>query len=100
MTNAWSLLFDELNMFKQDYNEEGNINLSSQVVGGEGTDTLSLETESLTFNVSVPKLPDTPSNQNGFWKYHEDVILKEIREYLGGTYNAHYASPESTNSDT
>ena len=95
MTNAWSLLFDELNMFKQDYSEDDNIDLSSHVVGGTGTDSLSLESESLTFNVSVPKLPDTPSNQNGFWKYHEDVILKEIRDYLGGTYIAHYASPES-----
>ena len=95
MTNAWSLLFDELNMFKQDYSGDDNIDLSSHVVGGTGTDSLSLESESLTFNVEVPRLPDTPSNQNGFWKYHEDVILKEIREYLGGTYNAHYASPES-----
>ena len=32
---------------------------------------------------------------NGFWKYDEDVILKEIRDYLSGTYNAHYTSPES-----
>jgi len=95
MTNAWSLLFDELNMFKQDYSEDDNINLSSHVVGGTGTDSLSLESESLTFNVEVPKLPDTPKNENGFWKYHEDVILKEIREYLGGTYRSHYASPES-----
>tara|TARA_Y100000992_G_C21052857_1_gene390383 strand:+ start:148 stop:636 length:489 start_codon:yes stop_codon:yes gene_type:complete len=95
MINAWSLLFDELNMFKQDYSEEDNIDLSSFVVGGSGTDTLSLDSESLTFNVSVPKLPDTPKNENGFWKYHEDVILKEIREYLGGTYRSHYASPES-----
>ena len=96
MTNAWSLLFDELNMFKQDYSEDDNIDLSSHVVGGAGTDTyLSLDSESLTFNVSVPKLPDTPKNENGFWKYHEDVILKEIRDYLGGTYRSHYASPES-----
>jgi len=95
MTNAWSLLFDELNMFKQDYSEDDNIDLSSHVVGGTGTDSLSLESESLTFNVEVPKLPDTPKNENGFWKYHEDVILKEIREYLGGTYRSHYASPES-----
>lgn len=95
MTNAWSLLFDELNMFKQDYSEDDNIDLSSHVVGGTGTDSLSLESESLTFNVSVPKLPDTPKNENGFWKYHEDVILKEIRDYLGNTYNAHYTSKES-----
>ncbi len=53
---------------------------------GAGVDTISLE---------IPDLPDLPKNDNGFWKYHEDVILKEIRDYLGGTYNAHYASPES-----
>jgi len=29
------------------------------------------------------------------YKYSEDVILKEIKEYLGGTYRSHYASPES-----
>lgn len=34
-------------------------------------------------------------NKNGRWKYREDEILKEIQEYLGGTYNAHYTSKES-----
>jgi hypothetical protein len=33
-------------------------------------------------------------NNNGYWKYEEDVILKEIRDYLGGTYKAHYAGEE------
>jgi len=115
MINAWSLLFDELNMTehsehyydfdRNDLNRknpfaENKISFSeclnsTSYVDGEGTDTLSLDSESLTFNVSVPKLPDTPKNENGFWKYHEDVILKEIRDYLGGTYRSHYASPES-----
>ena len=35
------------------------------------------------------------NNDNGFWKYEEDVILKEIRDYLGGTYKSHYAGEES-----
>ena len=48
-----------------------------------------------SLNLSIPDLPKAPDNTNGFWKYHEDVILKEIRDYLGGTYNAHYASQES-----
>ena len=34
-------------------------------------------------------------NKNGRWKYREDEILKEIQDYLGGTYNAHYTSKES-----
>lgn len=51
--------------------------------------------DTISFDFNIPDLPDTPSNDNGFWKYNEDVILKEIREYLGGTYRAHYASQES-----
>jgi hypothetical protein len=35
------------------------------------------------------------NNTNGFWKYNEDRILKEIKEYLGSTYKSHYTSQES-----
>jgi len=35
------------------------------------------------------------NNQNGFWKYEEDLTLKEIQDYLAGTYRAHYTSQES-----
>lgn len=34
-------------------------------------------------------------NNNGRWKYREDEILKEIQDYLGGTYSSHYTSKES-----
>ena len=44
---------------------------------------------------NIPNRPEPPKNDNGFWKYHEDVVLKEVREYLGGTYRSHYASSES-----
>ena len=30
------------------------------------------------------------TNQNGFWKYNEDKILKQLEEYIAGTYNQHY----------
>ena len=32
---------------------------------------------------------------NGFWKYEEDLTMKEVREYLSSTYQAHYTSKES-----
>lgn len=35
------------------------------------------------------------SRPAGFWKYQEDVTLKELEEYLAGTYRSHYTSPES-----
>jgi hypothetical protein len=30
------------------------------------------------------------TNANGFWKYKEDKILKQLEEYIAGTYNQHY----------
>ena len=76
------------------------INIGGGILGGMGEDciTFSSSYDSSTFKLNmndVPGLPKAPTNENGFWKYHEDVILKEIRDYLGGTYNAHYASQES-----
>jgi hypothetical protein len=30
------------------------------------------------------------TNANGFWKYNEDKILKQLEQYISGTYNQHY----------
>lgn len=32
---------------------------------------------------------------NGFWKYEEDITLKEVENYLSSTYHSHYTSQES-----
>jgi hypothetical protein len=29
-------------------------------------------------------------NANGFWKYNEDKILKQLEQYISGTYSQHY----------
>ena len=76
------------------------VSIGGGIMGGMGEDCISFSSSynPSTFNLNmndVPELPKVPTNENGFWKYHEDVILKEIRDYLGGTYNAHYASQES-----
>lgn len=34
-------------------------------------------------------------DENTFWKYNEDKILKEIKNYLSGTYHSHYTSEQS-----
>jgi hypothetical protein len=36
----------------------------------------------------VTMINDT--NANGFWKYNEDKILKQLEEYISGTYSQHY----------
>lgn len=30
------------------------------------------------------------TNKNGFWKYNEDKILKQLEEYIASTYRQHY----------
>ena len=110
MTNSWSLLFDELNMSNQDFWEldgislTGNpgaassdtINLGSVLPGGMGEDriTFGYPKDTISFDLKIPDLPTTDNN-NGRWKYNEDVILKEVTEYLGMTYRSHYTSQES-----
>lgn len=48
------------------YNSEDKINLSSNI------------------NDSIK------TNSNGFWKYNEDKILKQLEEYISSTYRQHY----------
>ena len=42
---------------------------------------------------SISYLKNT--NQNGFWKYEENLTLKEIEDYLTSTYHSHYTSENS-----
>ena len=75
------------------------------ISGGEGTDTISISShyaaqdfwnydgigltgnpnaapDTITFNFNMPE--DT--NKNGFWKYNEDKILKQLEEYVADRY--------------
>ena len=58
--------------------------------------SLGMSEDKITFNLDT-KIPDLPTtdNNNGRWKYNEDIILGEVRDYLGGTYRSHYTSQES-----
>jgi len=40
-------------------------------------------------------LPELNLEASHFWKYEEDVVLKEVRDYLSGTYRSHYTSQDS-----
>ena len=104
MANAWSFLSDELNMSNQDYWEEdgfsivGNpltasaspdtISISSATSLGGAADTLSLydysgqDSMSLDLNLSTTKR----------YKYNEEEILKELSDYISGTYKQHYSA--------
>jgi hypothetical protein len=59
--------------------------LGSRLPGGLGEDHITFNSPS-TFNLTVTE--DT--NKNGFWKYNEDKILKQLEEYIASTYRQHY----------
>ena len=65
MTNAWSLLYDELKMDEYPYPD----NFGQETPGA------------ITFNIEM-------NNDPNRYKYSEDTILKELQDYISGTYNA------------
>jgi hypothetical protein len=60
------------------------LNLSSNY-SALGEDHISLNT-SPTFNLKMSE----NTNANGFWKYNEDKILKQLEQYISSTYSQHY----------
>ena len=69
-------------------------------LGGAGQDTLDFTTPVYT-NSGVPggmgedhislSIPDFPTTTPK-WKYNEKQILKELSDYITGTYNQHYSA--------
>ena len=73
MVNSWSLLYDELKMDEYPYNEF-TMSMNSD-------NMIEIEKKSM-----IPNSPATP------WKYNEEEIVKELLEYIRGTYNQHYSA--------
>ena len=100
---SWSFLYDEMygssdeefNFFNNDgrpladdrpiyddyeVNEDGTLNINIPI-SSMSEDRIDLNLDQLA--------------TNGFWKYEEDLTMKEVRDYLSSTYQAHYTSKES-----
>ena len=73
MVNSWSLLYDELKMDEYPYSEF-TMSMNSD-------NMIEIEKKSM-----IPNSPATP------WKYNEEAIVKELLEYIRGTYNQHYSA--------
>jgi len=66
---------------------------NSRLPGGMGNDHIAFASDP-TFNVNMPENVIREST-NGFWKYEEDLTLKEVQDYLSSTYHSHYTSETS-----
>ena len=66
-------------------------NAPSLIIDDYNRFTMSLNSETGLIDVtkSPVNMPEN-TNANGFWKYNEDKILKQLEQYIAGTYNQHY----------
>jgi len=71
-------------MCDQSYWEEDGISLTGNPYAAP--DQLILNSDQGTFNIKM----NQNTNANGFWKYNEDKILKQLEQYISGTYSQHY----------
>tara|TARA_B100002019_G_scaffold111435_1_gene95834 strand:- start:195 stop:659 length:465 start_codon:yes stop_codon:yes gene_type:complete len=92
MVNAWSLLYDELNMADQsphagdEYFQQLDDKYQNYL---DSVNTVNLEMMSAMANKE-------PQKTNPKWKYHEDMTIKEVEDYITRTYSAHYSSKIQT----
>jgi hypothetical protein len=50
--------------------------------------------------IEIAKTPvSMTESTNHLWKYNEDKILKDIQDYVTGTYKSHYCGQESNYKD-
>ena len=94
MTNSWSFLFDELNMSNQDYYEDDGFSVvgtpsteSPDTIVFSGSHLMSDDHITLTTEVS-----NSSSTSKSRQKYSEDVIIKELKDYITRTYDQHYSA--------
>ena len=102
MTNSWSLLYDAMTESLGEDNYESLISgdtILSTYSGIEGGDTITfgatqpvpydsfmgLGEDHISFDLSMNQEPNR-------WKYSEERILKELKDYISDTYNQHYSS--------
>jgi len=88
MTNSWSFLFDELNMSNQNYWEEDGFSIVGNP-GAASSDTIVISGQD---NISFDLPTSTKPSSNNRQKYSEDVIIKELKDYITRTYDQHYSA--------
>ena len=111
MGNSWSFLYDEMNMaehskYYYDYNRndldrENPFDCDTLKLDGYSVNGVSikdfLESDCMENKIKsnydefimsdiIPESKTTP------WKYNEEEILRELLEYVRGTYNQHYSA--------
>lgn len=105
MTNSWAMLFDYV--YGSSDEELMNIEASENILGAAGKDFIAspydsgFETaspEEFSRAVVITEQPEKEVKHTKdvtFWKYNEGKILREVEQYLSGTYKGHYVGAET-----
>ena len=86
MTNAWSLLYDHMNS-------------DEYLALDQAYDAYLDKMNTFEFQTAVELKPEQLKEAlkpKPNWKYHEDLTIKEIEDYITRTYSAHYSSKIQT----
>ena len=72
--------------------------MSSLIMNEYNQFTMSLNSEN---KIAIEKTPliMTEQAKNHLWKYNEDKILKEVENYVTGTYHGHYCGDQDGYAD-
>ena len=82
MTNAWSLLYDHMNS-------------DEYLALDQAYDAYLDKMNTFDFQTAVPVKPEQSKTKPN-WKYHEDLTIKDVEDYITRTYSAHYSSKIQT----
>ena len=82
--NAWSLLYNEMY-------DDFELPLPEEYLNSLYPDISSDTSEPIVMNENTFNLNMSSNNPNHY-KYSEDEILKELQDYISGTYNQHYSA--------
>ena len=88
MTNSWSFLFDELNMSNQNYWEEDGFSIVGNPAAASPDTIVIGGQDNISFDLPISTKPSSNTRQ----KYSEDVIIKELKDYITRTYDQHYSA--------
>ena len=66
--------------------------MSDTLTGLAGSDTISLNDGYTREFYKQQLMENLEISSNKGWKYNEEEILKELNDYISGTYNQHYSA--------
>ncbi|QFG06316.2 nucleotide kinase [Synechococcus phage S-SCSM1] len=99
---SWSFLYDEMYGSSDEemyfFNNDGRPLADDRPISDDYinfSDTLNINMPISSMSEDRIDLNLDQLANNGFWKYEEDLTMKEVRDYLSSTYQAHYTSKDS-----